>query len=341
MMHYQFPKAELHLHLDGSINPKLAYTLAKQLDLIQPQEDYAAFSHRMIVPEDVPDLATYLACFDLPLALLQHRKAIEECTYDLIKRLCDEGIVYAEIRFAPQYHLQKGLNQKDALEAVLEGVDKAKAEGLPIQIGIICCMMIDPVNDNDALNWTTLDLAYHYLDKGVVAIDLAGAEGAVPMDHYRPFFEKARSLNIPYTIHAGEAGGPDHVKSAIKMGAKRIGHGGNCIHDPSIVEMVRTNDVTLEMCPTSNVHCKNQPSYPNHPLKPLYQHGIKVTVSCDNRTLSDITLLDEYDHLIEDMGLTIKDIIQMNINAFNAAFGLTSSQKRYYIDQLNTLLSHG
>ena len=340
MMRYHFPKAELHLHLDGSINPKLDYTLAKQLDLIQPNEDYPSFAHRMIVPQDVRDLSAYLSCFDLPLALLQHRQAIVECTYDLIKRLNEEGIAYAEVRFAPQYHLQKGLSQQDALDAVLEGVEKAKAERLPIQIGIICCMMIDPLQNNDALNWTTLDLVHHYLDKGVVAVDLAGAEGTVAMDHYRPFFEKAKSLHIPYTIHAGEAGGADHVRKAIEMGAKRIGHGGNCIHDPSVVELVKTNDVTLEMCPTSNVHCKNQPSYSDHPLKPLYQQGVKVTVSCDNRTLSDITLMDEYDHLIDDMGLSLSDIIQMNIYAFESAFGLTTSQKQDYIAQLRPLLHH-
>ena len=336
MMRYNFPKAELHLHLDGSISPTLAYDLAKPLGLIQPQEDFQSFCKRMIVPEDVRDLASYLSCFDLPLALLQHKEAIIECTYDLIKRLCDEGIVYAEIRFAPQYHLQKGLSQQDALDAVLEGV--AKAKDLPIKIGIIVCMMINPTVDNDALNWTTLDLAHHYLHKGVVALDLAGAETSVKMEHYRPFFEKAKSIGLPYTIHAGEAGGSDHVKEAIMMGTKRVGHGGNCIHDPNVVEMVLTNQVTLEMCPTSNVHCKNQPSYPQHPLKPLYEKGVLVTVSCDNRTLSDITLLDEYDHIIKDMGLSEHDLIQMNINAFNAAFGLTKQEKQHYIDQLNALL---
>lgn len=336
MMRYNFPKAELHLHLDGSINPNLAYQLATKLDLIQPDEDFQSFCKRMIVPEDVRDLAAYLSCFDLPLAVLQHKDAIVECTYDLIKRLCDEGIVYAEIRFAPQYHLQKGLSQQDALDAVLEGV--AKAKDLPIKIGIIVCMMINPVENNDALNWTTLDLAQQYLGKGVVALDLAGAEGAVAMDHYRPFFEKSAAIGLPYTIHAGEAGGANHVRQAIEMGTKRVGHGGNCIHDPKVVEMVLCNDVTLEMCPTSNVHCKNQPSYQKHPLKPLYQQGVKITVSCDNRTLSDINLLDEYDHIIDDMGLTESDIIQMNINAFQAAFGLTNEEKQYYINQLKALL---
>lgn len=336
-MKYPFPKVELHCHLDGSINPELAYEYANKLNLIEPI-DYESFKKQLIVDKDVADLHHYLACFALPIRLLQTKEALFDFTYDLVQRLDKEGLAYAEIRFAPAQHLQLGLSLEEVVEAVLSGVNKAKQDGLSIRIGIICCMMIDPTYHNDSLNMQVVELTKQYLGKGVVGLDLAGGEGLVDMNYYAPFFDRARQLNVPFTIHAGEACGADNVCKALKFKPRRIGHGGNSIHDEDVVKQLIENNITLELCPTSNIHCKNQPSYEQHPLKSLYLQGVRTTINCDNRTLSDITLDDEYDHCIHDMGLSQNDVVKMNIYAMQAALLDDESFKTDVINKLETYL---
>lgn len=322
----KYPKIDLHLHLDGSLDPNLAYELAKHRNLIQ-NETFEQFQEQMIAPKNVTHLHEYLKCFDLPIALLQDYEALKLSAENLVERLALQEMDYAEIRFAPQSHTKGSLSQEDALRAVLCGVRNGMNRFPSIEVNLILCMMIaQNVEENHDANMETMRLVKKYLHNGVVALDLAGAEGLTPMKDYRPFFEHARLLNIPFTIHAGESGPASHVALAIDFGAKRIGHGGHALEDMDVIQQLIEKDVTLEMCPTSNVHCKNQSSYLNHALKPLYQAKVKTTINTDNMTLSQVTLEDEINHVLTDMNMEISDVLNMIEYSIDASFA--SNEKK-------------
>ena len=163
--------------------------------------------------------------------------------------------------------------------------------------------------------------------RGVVGMDLAGAEGIVPLRNFHPIFDLARELALPFTCHAGDSQGPDTVRDALDFGAKRIGHGHHIFDDPVLWPRAIEAGVTLEICPTSNIQCKTQPSYALHPAKKLLDAGLRVCISTDNMTLAAVTLEDEYRHCIADMGFTPDDLQTMAHFALDAAF-LPEQEKR-------------
>lgn len=325
----QYPKVDLHLHLDGSCDPHLSYELAKEYQMEEANCSEEEFAKKMIVDKNVKHLHDYLKCFDLPVKLLQDYKALKKCTRNLVNRIASQGVEYAEIRFAPQLHTKNFLTMEDSVRAVLDGVREGMADNASIEVNIILCMMImDSIEKNHKENHETVLLAKKYLNNGVAAIDLAGPEGLTDLEEYRPYFELAKSLSVPFTIHAGESGPAENVAKAIELGAKRIGHGGHCLENEEIMQSVIANNVTLEMCPTSNIQCKNQPSYEKHALKDLYRAGVKTTINTDNMTLSSVTLEDEYEHVINEMALKETDIIQMNLNAIQASYASNEKKNR-------------
>ena len=163
--------------------------------------------------------------------------------------------------------------------------------------------------------------------RSVVGLDLAGAEGIVPLENFHPIFDLARELSLPFTCHAGDSQGPETVRAALDFGAKRIGHGHHIYDDPSLWPRVIRQGVTLEICPTSNIQCKTQPSYALHPAKRLLDAGLRVTISTDNMTLAAVTLEDEYRHCVTQMGFTGEDLRTMARYALDAAF-LPEAEKR-------------
>ena len=244
--------------------------------------------------------------------MLQDPQSLETITFELIEDLALDGHAAAEIRFAPQLHTAKGMSQAQAVEAVLAGRTKALEKYPDIAIGILTCMMcVGTEKANWDANMETVEVCHRYLGKGVVGIDLAGAEGIVPLKNFAPLFAKAKEYHLPMTCHAGDSQGP--CQRAIASG------------------------ITLELCPTSNVQCMSVPSYREHPLKALYRIGMLTTISTDNKTMSHVTLDDEYDHCIHDMGLSEKDMIQMNLNAINASF-LPEEEKEPVRRRLTELL---
>ena len=167
----------------------------------------------------------------------------------------------------------------------------------------------------------TVITAKEYLGKGLVGIDLAGAEGLVPLENFAPFFDRARELNIPFTCHAGDSPGPETVETAVyRFGAKRIGHGHHVYFDPELVRRIAGTDILFEICPTSNIQCQTEPTYGKHPAKNMMEMGLKVSINTDNQFLAGVTLDSEYDHCINEMGFTEEDLIRMNLNAINASF---------------------
>ena len=321
MSTYPFPKIGLHLHLDGSMLPETAWELAHEQGVKLPAEDLESFRRFIVVSADCRSVNEYLKRFDMPLALMQDKDSIARVTRELICLLADQGLAYAEIRFAPQLHLKKGLTQRDAVEAVLEGRRQGLSEHPEIGIGIILCTMCVGTEDvNRAENLETVDIAPDYLDKGVVAIDLAGAEGIVPLQNFSYVFDRAKELGVPFTCHAGDSQGPDTVRDAMDFGARRIGHGHQVYDDRELCDRAIREGVTFEICPTSNIQCQSQESYETHPAKAMLDMGMKVTINTDNMILSDIDLEKEYTHCLNEMGFTMEDLIKCAHNSVEAAF---------------------
>lgn len=311
---------DLHLHLDGSLSPPLVRELARMQGLPLPAEPERALR----APEDCADLNEYLQCFDLPLTLLQSAEALEMAARGLCEELRKQGLCYAEIRFAPQLHTRKGLTQRQAADAVCRGV---QASGFPAQI-ILCCMRggADPVNRE------TLEVAAACMGAGVCACDLAGAEALYPTEQYAGLFARARSMQIPFTIHAGEAAGPASIRAALEMGASRIGHGVRAGEDDALLEELAVREVPLELCFTSNLQTRAVPSPEAFPLREYLRRGLCCTVNTDNMTVSGTSLAEEYAKLAT-LGLTGEEKVTLLLHAAQAAF-LPEEKRRELVSRI-------
>lgn len=336
-MNYPFPKTDLHLHLDGSFKLETFWQMAKERNVKMPADTIEGYWDFIKRCSNAKDVNEYLKMFAEPTEVLQDKDALRITTKELIDHLAkDIGMAYAEIRFAPQLHIHKGLTQSEATEAVLEGMQEGLKENPDIKIGIITCMMsIGPETLNWNENLETIEVCKKYLGKGVVALDLAGAEGIVPLSNFKPLFDKANEYGLPLTCHAGDSQGPDTIKAAMSFGVSRIGHGHHIYDDPELCKVAAEKKIALEICPTSNIQCHTQPSYAEHPAKKLLDMGVPVTINTDNMTLADVSILDEYDHCLNEMGFTYNDLITMNINAIRSAF-LDQASKDELIAKLET-----
>ena len=221
---------ELHLHLDGSLRPETVWELAKEQGVELPAKSAEEVKYMMEVPEDCKTLEEYLERFDLPLLVLQKADAIERVTFELVEDLAKEGVEYAELRFAPQFSIKDGLTQDEVVEAAIRGAERGMKMYPQIRVGLILCCMRGA--NNEELNMQTVETAKKYLGDVVCAVDIAGAEGLFPTENFAPVFAKVREYGVPMTLHAGEAAGPDSMKTALSFGTKRIGHGVAAINDP-------------------------------------------------------------------------------------------------------------
>lgn len=313
-------KTDLHLHIDGSAKPETVFELARKYN-IQPECDMSLEQIRrsMTIPEGEydPDFLT----FNPPLRVMQTPEGICRITRELVERLDKEGLIYAELRFAPQYHLNGDMTQEDAVLAAIQGLNEGLNNCAALKAGLILCTMnhCDPA-ENHAENMETVRLAAKYLGQGVCAVDMAGYEERMP--EYTDIFELAHSLGIPATTHSEFT-----VGEALKYGTSRIGHGYQAALDPALTQQVITRKVTLEMCPDSSLSYEYGLSCDQtHPLYVLYKKGARVTVNTDNLTVLDTDLEKEYD-LCRKMGFTDEDIVRMNNYAIEAAFADEETKK--------------
>lgn len=302
---------ELHLHLDGALSIDNCKKLAKlqNIDIPSDEEIY----NMMTVSDSCHDLNEFLTKFEFPLSLLQTTEGIKNAVKNLQDELIEQGIIYAEIRFAPQLHLNKGLTQEEVVNAAIEGLNLSSLKSNLI----LCCMR---GNNNHEENIETINLAKKYLDKGVCGIDLAGAESLYPTSNFEYIFKYATELEVPFTIHAGEASGANSVKDAILFGAKRIGHGVRSIEDPEVVKLIKDKGITLEICPTSNICTSVYDNISNIPIRYFIDNGVKITINTDDPTICNTNLKNELKLVKEVFNLTEEDIIKMQINAVNASF---------------------
>lgn len=312
------PKVELHLHLDGSIRIDTASRLLNK--------DKDETSKEMVAYDICNDLNDYLTKFQIPSKIMQTKENLELVAKELAEDLKRENVIYAEIRFAPMKHIMNGLTKEEVVDSVLKGLRQ-----VDIKTNLILCMMR---GSSYYENMEVINLAHKYLNKGVCAIDLAGSEALYKTSMYEDLFQKANMLNIPFTIHAGEADGIESIKNAINFGCQRIGHGIRILEDESLIETVKEKNILLEICPTSNIQTRVVDNYKKHPIKKLFDKGVLVSINTDNRTVSNTTLSLEYEYLIEYLDFTTNDIIKTNIMAINHAF-ITKEEKIELLKSIN------
>lgn len=316
---------DLHLHLDGSLSLESVRDLAKMQNIPVEPDDEKLLKMLQVGP-DCKDLNEYLEKFAFPGSLLQKPEAITRAVENLRKELKDQGLLYAEIRFAPQLHLLKGLTQRQVVEAAVEGL---KADGVKAEL-ILCCMRGDR---NREENMETVRLTAEFLGKGVCATDLAGAEALFPNPGFEDLFALAQELKVPYTIHSGEARGPESVYQALAFGTKRLGHGVRSVEDPDLLKRLAEEQVTLELCPTSNLNTNIFASIEEYPLVALMNAGVRVTLNTDNIMVSGVTLQSEWEKVIRTFGLSGDQILTLQKNAAEASFA-APEVKQWLLEQI-------
>lgn len=303
---------DLHLHLDGSLSLDNVKQLAAMQKITIPSDDHAVLE-MIQVGSDCKDLNEYLDKFDFPCSLLQTQSAISSAVCRLAEELKAQGLIYAEIRFAPQKHTELGLSQDQVVEAAINGL-----RGSDFRAGLILCCMRG--NDNHAENMETVRVAKEYLGKGVCAVDLAGAEALYPTSDFEDLFVLASELGVPYTIHAGEAAGPASIEKALDFGARRLGHGVRAVEDDRLEKRLAEEGVVLELCPTSNLNTCIFRCMEEYPLPALLEAGLRVTINTDNMTVSGVTLQSEFQKVIDTFNLSEVQLKKLVYNASDASF---------------------
>ena len=326
------PKVLLHDHLDGGLRPETIVELAAEIGYDGlPTTDPAALGAWFREAADSGSLVRYLETFAHTCAVMQTREGLVRVAADCAEDLAADGVVYAEVRYAPEQHLERGLTLDQVVEAVNEGFRlgeaRAAAAGHPIRIGTLLTAM-----RHAARSLEIAELANRYRDLGVVGFDIAGAEAGHPPTRHLDAFDYLKRENNHFTIHAGEAFGLPSIWEALQCcGADRLGHGVRIIDDISVAEdgsvklgrlaeYVRDRRVPLEMCPTSNLQTGAASSYAEHPIGLLRRLHFRVTVNTDNRLMSGTSLSREFGHLVEAFGYTLDDLRWFTINAMKSAF---------------------
>ena len=306
---------DLHLHLDGAITLEIAKELAKLHNMAFKAKNDRELEDLLSVPHTCKSLNDFLNCFELPLSLMQTPEGLSESVRLVANNIQSHGVIYAEFRFAPQLHTDLGMTQEDAIKAALDGIKRTS-----LKVNLILCFMRG--EGNEAQNLETLELARKYLvkDGGVVALDIAGAEAIFKTKDYGHLFKKAREYGIPYTIHAGEADGPESVKKAIEFGAHRIGHGVRSFEDDELVELINKKGIPLEMCPTSNSITIAIPDMNKFPFIDFLEKGLKVTLNTDDMGIERTNIVEEFNYLETKFNLTYEQKKTILLNSVNAAF---------------------
>jgi adenosine deaminase len=313
----QLPKADLHVHLDGSLRLETIIELATEQGVDLPSFEPDGLRKAMNLGQNCGSLVEYLKAFDVTLRVMQTEDALFRVAYELAEDAARENVRYMEVRYAPMLHTQRGLRLTSVVEAVLDGL-RAAHDRLGIESNVIICGIrnISPESSNEMA-----ELAVAYKGRGVVGFDLAGAEYDHPAKHHKAAFQLVRSNNINTTIHAGEAYGPESISQAIHVcGAHRIGHGVRLREDGDLLHYINDHRIPLEVCPSSNVQTGAVRDLASHPMKLYYNLGLRVTVNTDNRLVTDTTVSQELWYCHTKMGMSVADIKSIITAGFKSAF---------------------
>ncbi|GFG72966.1 adenosine deaminase [Mycobacterium botniense] len=326
------PKALLHDHLDGGLRPATVVDIAGRIgydDL--PTTDVDELARWFHTRSYSGSLERYLEPFSHTVAVMQTPEALHRVAYECVEDLAADNVVYAEVRFAPELHIEGGLSFDEVVDAVLagfaDGEKAAAAAGRTITVRCLVTAM-----RHAALSREIAELAIRFRDKGVVGFDIAGAEAGYPPSRHLDAFEYMRDHNARFTIHAGEAFGLPSIHEAIAFcGADRLGHGVRIVDDIHVdddgtvrlgrlASILRDKRIPLELCPSSNVHSGVVDSIAEHPFDLLARTRFRVTINTDNRLMSDTSMSREMHRLVEAFGYSWSDLERFTINAMKSAF---------------------
>lgn len=312
------PKAELHVHLDGSLRPETMIELAREQGVSLPAADPDVLADHLLA-DNSRDLDHYLQQYAVPISLLQTPQALERAAFELVMDVAGENVRYLEVRYSPALHTQNGMSHQDAVDAVLRGLERGEAGAPgPILTGLIVCGIrsMDP-----ATSVALARVAVANRERGVVAFDLAGPEAGHPASHHREAFQLAAEENLPATVHAGEGAGPESIREALQAcHARRLGHGTRLREDPELEAFVRDHRIPLEVCLTSNAQTRVVPSVARHPLRHYFDAGLEVTLNTDSRLISGTTLSREYELAQEELGFSPDELARVSLMGFRATF---------------------
>ncbi|MEU5783770.1 adenosine deaminase [Micromonospora lupini] len=321
------PKALLHDHLDGGLRPATIVELAAEVGHELPTTDPEALGRWFVEAADSGSLERYLETFAHTVAVMQTGPALRRVARECALDLAADGVVYAEVRFAPEQHLERDLSLDEVVEAVLagfaEGTAQAVEAGLTIRVGTLLTAMRHAARSQEIA-----ELAVRHRDAGVVGFDIAGAEAGFPPTRHLDAFEYLQRENFHFTIHAGEAFGLPSIWQAIQWcGADRLGHGVRIVDDIAadgalgrLAAYVRDKRIPLELCPSSNVQTGAVASIADHPIGLLRDLRFRATVNTDNRLMSGTSMSREMSLLVETFGYGWRELQWFTINAMKSAF---------------------
>jgi adenosine deaminase len=336
------PKVSLHDHLDGGLRPATIIELAAEAGHELPSTDPEELRQWFLDSADSGSLVRYLETFDHTIAVMQTHDALVRVAREFVEDLADDGVVYGEVRWAPEQHLTKGLTLDETVEAVQEGLeagmDAVDEAGGYIEVGQLITAMRHADRGSEIAQ-----LAVRHRDNGVVGFDIAGAEDGFLPSRFTEAFTYLAENNFPTTVHAGEAAGLDSIQDALVHGrALRLGHGVRIAEDihldvkeedghdvgtvtlGDLAQWVRDRAIPLELCPSSNLQTGAIASFGTtigeHPIDLLHQLGFNVTVNTDNRLMSGVTLTGEFELLADTFGYDLETILELTLNAVHAAF---------------------
>ena len=333
------PKVSLHDHLDGALRPQTIIELAEAVDLEVPESDADDLADWFEDQSDSGSLVEYLKTFDLTTAVMQTADGLRRVAREFVEDLAADGVIYGEVRWAPEQHLAGGLSLEEAVEAVQEGIeegeDAVSGTGRDIRVG----QLITAMRHTDR-SLEIAKLAVDFRGRGAVGFDIAGPEDGCPASNHRAAFDYLASAFFPVTVHAGEAAGLDSIRSALIDGrALRLGHGVRIAEDLDVVQQkgdevlvtfgdlarwVRDREIPLELSPSSNLQtgaiARWGTALEDHPFDLLYQLGFAVTVNVDNRTMSRTSLTRELALLAETFDYRLEDLEAFQLNAAAGAF---------------------
>lgn len=312
----RLPKAELHVHLDGSLRPETMIALARDAGVSLPATEPEALRRYMRV-DNARDLEDYLTRFDLTVAVLQTADALERVAYEMVEDAARDGVRYLEVRYCPSLSRHRGLTLDETIRAERRGLLRGERE-FGVRTGIINCALrhFDPARSEEIA-----EASVRMRSEGVVGFDIAGGEAGHPARPQAHAFEIAARGGLGITVHAGEAAGPESIAEALfECRADRIGHGTRLFEDPALLAYVRDREIPVEINLTSNVQTRVVSRPGAHPLRRFLDEGLTVTLCTDNWLMSGVTLSGEYALAHRELALTQGDIRMLVLNGFRAAF---------------------
>lgn len=331
----RMPKAELHVHLDGSLRPSTLIDLAQQAQVSLPTSDPEALRRYMLV-DDATNLEDYLARFDITIAVLQTPDAIERVAYEMVEDAAADGVRYLEIRYCPHLSTRAGLTMDAVLEAEWRGLQRGEREFGTMARIINCSLRHYDPELSDAI----AQVSVAWRDRGVVGFDLAGGEAGRPPGVHGRAFDIARAGLLGITVHAGEAAGPESIADALlRCGADRLGHGTRLFEDAQLETYVRDRQIVVEVNITSNLQTRVVSAAAAHPVRRYLDAGVLCTLCTDSWLMSGVSLTDEYVTAQAAFGFNRDEMEQLMLNAFRGAFLPWPEKQRLLADVRTTLES--